>query len=173
MFPNKRKENMTPKVIIMVGNVGSGKTTWIREYLLDPENIDTAAVSKDDIRKMLDAGGYLWDESVEVLIEEWSKRMICDLLNQGKSVIVDETNMSVGSRFLILQCIEENVDAPVAAEAIVMPLLSKEESVERKSRPDTSYGYESQIWEEIWQRKHEKFIMPTKHEGFQEIIHVK
>ena len=73
----------------MVGNVGSGKTTWIKQYLQNKNEIQltTFVVSKDDIRKMLSGGGYVFDELLEPAIDTWDKHMISTLLNLGKNVI--------------------------------------------------------------------------------------
>jgi len=165
---------MKKEVILMVGNVGSGKTTWIKQYLQNKNEIQltTFVVSKDDIRKMLSGGGYVFDELLEPAIDTWDKHMISTLLNLGKNVIVDETNMTVGRRFEIIQWVRNHVEEEVCVKAVVMHPISKADSIRRKSKPETCYGATPDIWEMVWQRFDDEFVTPTESEGFAEIVNV-
>lgn len=76
-------------VIMLRGIPGSGKTTFAQRWCkLNPEYI---RVNKDDIRNMILMGDQREKES---LIVESSREIVSKALEQGYSVIVDDTNFN-------------------------------------------------------------------------------
>ncbi len=156
------------KVIIMVGNVGSGKTAWIKGFVKKAFKDDWLVVSKDALRTMLGGGYYKYDESLEPQIDYMSKFIIKNLLSLDKNIIVDETNCDVITRSYVTGLFDKSD----IITAIVMPVLSKQRSMIRKSYADANYGYPPSVWREIWERKNSKYVKPDKHEGFDYIVEV-
>lgn len=73
------------KIIFLKGLPGSGKSKWAKEQC--DEN--TVRANKDDLRAML---GGDFSKSKEKIILELRDRVICEALDSGKNVIVDDTN---------------------------------------------------------------------------------
>lgn len=83
-----------PKIIFLKGIPGSGKSTWVRIFLSDPQNMkEWVRVNRDDLRRMR---GQYWIPSQEDLITAWEDSCIVDALCYGYNVIVDATNLSDG-----------------------------------------------------------------------------
>lgn len=77
------------KVIICVGIPGSGKSTWVKEYI--SKNPNTVAVSRDDFRFML-RNTPLTEPKIEDMITELVNITIEKSLMRGCDVIVDQTS---------------------------------------------------------------------------------
>jgi predicted kinase len=159
------------KFYIMIGNVGSGKTTWIKDFILNHSRENWAVVSKDAFRRMLGGGIYVFDPQLEPLIDFWAKQAIQRLLLSGFNVICDETNMDKETRAPYLDLIEID-PMGISVYAVVAPRISKEEALKRKSDPSVSYGHSLEEWAEVWERKAGKYEPPTSEEGFDGIYYV-
>lgn len=77
------------KVILLKGLPASGKTTWAKEQL-DKNSGTYKRVNKDDLRLMLDNSH--WTGHNEDFVLQLRDMIIVEALNDGKSVIVDDTN---------------------------------------------------------------------------------
>jgi predicted kinase len=73
------------------GLPASGKTTWAKEQV-KKSNGQIKRINKDDLRAMIDAGE--WSDSNEKLVLKVRDEMIRRFLNEGKDVIVDDTNLA-------------------------------------------------------------------------------
>ena len=154
-----------PKLIMMVGNIGSGKSTLVK-HLTSKGYI---AISMDALRYMVGGGEYLFDEDLEPSIFRIEKHALRELSDSGYDIILDETNVSLAIREHHRACVEEKGYEIIA---IVMPRLSKETSVKR--RMQQSHGYDGpEVWGEVWERFDKKYVEPTIAEGFNKIIHHK
>lgn len=79
------------KVICTVGLPGSGKSTWARQMCADNPNFQR--VNKDTIRKeVVQNSGGKWNKHIEKEVERLRDVSIEWLLNEGYSVISDDTN---------------------------------------------------------------------------------
>jgi predicted kinase len=79
-----------PECILTVGLPGSGKSTWAREQC-DGNPGKYKMVSKDDLRAMLDNG--VWSKKNETFVLQMRDAIILAALEDGKSVIVHDTNL--------------------------------------------------------------------------------
>lgn len=79
------------KVIIMRGLPGSGKSTWAKQLVSENPNA-YKRINRDDLRLMFD-NGYT-DKDTERFIRRVRDLLIEQALQAGKSVIVDDTNLS-------------------------------------------------------------------------------
>ena len=78
------------KVIILKGLPASGKSTWAKEQI-DNNPGRYKRVNKDDLRAMVD--NNKWSRDNEKLIIKLRDSIILTSLEQGKHVIVDDTNL--------------------------------------------------------------------------------
>lgn len=79
------------KVILCVGIVASGKSTWAKEEVKkDPTG--TIRVNRDDLRIMM--SNYVYSEDNEKLVVSIRDQIIISSLKRGKNVIIDDTNLN-------------------------------------------------------------------------------
>lgn len=78
------------KIVILRGLPGAGKTTWAKQ-LLEAQPFIYKRVCKDDLREMLDGGR--WSEGNENFVLKTRDSLILQALNNGYSVLVDDTNL--------------------------------------------------------------------------------
>ena len=91
----------SPFVLMMVGVPGSGKSTWIRNYVtLFP---DTVVASTDRIiEKYAFENGTTYNAVFNTLIKDAEKMMNEDIdraIQEQKNIIWDQTNLTVKTRF--------------------------------------------------------------------------
>ena len=78
-------------VTITKGLPASGKSTWAKSQI-DQNSCSIKRINKDDLRDMLD-NGY-WSKGNEKFIVSVRDQLIVAALNDGKNVIVDDTNLA-------------------------------------------------------------------------------
>lgn len=78
------------KVILTKGLPGSGKSTWAKS-LLDKNPGKYKRVNKDDLRAMID--NSKWSKDNEKFILNIRDQIILSALENGKHIIVDDTNL--------------------------------------------------------------------------------
>lgn len=79
-----------PKIILLQGLSGSGKTTWAKQYIKD--NPNTKIVCKDDLRAMLDNSKYT--KGNENFVLRIRDVIILAAVEEGKNIIVADTNLA-------------------------------------------------------------------------------
>ena len=144
---------------MMVGNIGTGKSTTIRRYV----DKGYLVVSRDSIRYMLGGGKYLFEPTrVEPTVFVMEHSMLCDLMGQKFNIVVDEVGIDKRMRapYIALgKAFNYNVIAHT------MPRLSKRICVSRRLK--ANHGETSkQVWEEVWDKFQSRFEVPSKQEGF-------
>lgn len=145
-------------LIMLVGNIGSGKTTLVKQLT----KRGYIVISRDALRYMVGGGEYLFDVDLEpeiFRIERYALRVLSDL---GHNIIIDETNMSLTIRGRHFDCVKDKGYRKIA---IVMPKLSKEESVARRMQANHGNGAK-EVWGDVWERFDKIYTEPTKEEGF-------
>ena len=145
----------------MVGNIGSGKSTYVKK--LKDENI---IISRDAIRYMFGDGKYVFDKRLEKAVVEANFTAFNHLIETGVNIVSDETNMNTWMRE---HYIKKAKEAGYTIRAMILPRLSKEQCVNR--RMQNSHGaFSADIWEGVWQGFDDMYEIPTTEEGFDEII---
>lgn len=81
-----------PKITVLVGIPGSGKTTWAKEQV-KKSNGQTKRINRDSLRDMIDSD---WSKDKEKFIRDARNALIITALNGGFDVIVDDTNLVSG-----------------------------------------------------------------------------
>ena len=151
------------KLILLVGNIGSGKSTYAKRLVKEK---NCFSVSRDAIRYMLNAGDYIFDREKESIVHNLTVRCLASLLAEGVDIVLDETNMN---RKIRKHYIEFASEYDYECEAHVMPIISKEESVRRRMG-DNHGTYSKEKWEEIWEMFDSRYVEPTEDEGLERII---
>lgn len=140
---------------LMVGNIGTGKTTTAKSLL----DNNTLIVSDDNIAMMLGENyPEMWTEKH---INLYSKiKLMCAryALEAGFNVIVDGTHMSRKSR-------EKFIKLP--AKVIVYTHTNKDGLYRRLKDPR---GCTKERWTEIWNLFESQYEEPSFEEGMDEII---
>ena len=76
------------KILALQGVPASGKTTWAKEFMLS--HLGWVRVNRDDIRSTMSGS---WSPEQEQHVKDIEDFIITSSLNNGKSVIVDDTNL--------------------------------------------------------------------------------
>lgn len=129
------------KVILMKGLPGSGKSTLAKQMITDNPGV-YKRINRDELRAMFDHNHH--SEANERFIKKMRDLMIVKSLEAGKSVIVDDTNLSDKTVDRIKNLIEEynnshNEEKNVVLEVVEMdtPL---EECIERDAKREKPVG---------------------------------
>ena len=108
-----------PKLIMMCGIPGVGKSTFAKKYLSQYSNY----ISRDEIRfSLLKEGEDYFAHEHRVWIEYVNR--IADCLNEGKDVIADSTNLSEKSRKKLLKDVDlfSNVKYTIECYSFEVPV---------------------------------------------------
>ncbi|HTF82350.1 MAG TPA: AAA family ATPase [Cytophagales bacterium] len=92
------------KVIIMKGLPGSGKSTFAKKMVSENPNM-YKRINRDDLRMMFDNGTL--SEGNEKFIKKVRDLLIIKALEEGKHVIVDDTNLADTNHLRIKQLVQE------------------------------------------------------------------
>jgi len=156
------------KVSMLIGNIGSGKSTWINK-----NTTNTVVISKDNIRKDFARcrnKSYLFDESIEIYVHNIVTNYFKGVLHLDYDhIIIDETNMTRETRnpYIVLA-----KDFDYTVNALVFPDLGEEEHIRRRMLSNHDETIIRDAWVDIYRWKKERYEEPTKKEGFDSIIYL-
>jgi len=145
------------KLIFLVGLPGCGKSTYASENLA----IDCEIFSSDKIR--FELFGDENNQSDNNLVFSTLFERARNALNNGKNVVIDATNVDINER---AQALKYFADFNVERIAIVLD-VPVEICIERDMKRTRTVG------SEVIKNFADRFVMPTKSEGFDEIIIIK
>lgn len=148
-----------PKVYVLVGVPGSGKSTWVANqdwakdcvYVSSDKHIDEYATSM----------GKTYNEVFKEYATTAVKMMLDDVVEAreaGKDIIWDQTSVNVKSRKKKFSMLPDYYHI-----AVVFPTPDPEEHARRLNRPG------KHIPEDVLQSMINTFVMPSEEEGFKEI----
>lgn len=164
MASRKYTYEFDKKLILMVGNIGAGKTTYVtklsKKYIV---------LSRDKIRYMIGNGEYVFLQDFEGAIWRGESELFLGFLGLGVNIVIDEinTNIYMRSRYII-----DAKSYGYSVAAVVMPKLSKKESVDRRmSAPHGKFARHE--WETVWEKFDKNADEPVLDEGFDKIIWLK
>ena len=146
-------------VHILVGLIGSGKSTWAREKAKED---NTVIINKDAIRQMF-KGDYFFHEDYERLVDQMSKICFLKALQKGFNVIIDETNITKKKRAAYVETVKEHyymIDEPVEFEIVWFP----EERNNVENRMKDPRGYTKEKWEAVFRGMKSAFEEPELEE---------
>lgn len=155
---------MKKEIIILVSNIGGGKSTLAKQYAKKGYVI----ISRDSLRYMVGAGNYRFDKKLEPFIKQSAVSVLTEFLKSGFNLVYDETNVSKSLRKPTIQLAKIYGYKVVA---VILPRLSKEVSVARRLK--TPHGnFSKKTWERVWEMFDTIFEMPDKSEGIDRIIKI-
>lgn len=87
-----------PKIIMLVGAPGAGKSTWIKKFLAVQDNPDSWVIASTDdyVAKLAEETGVTYDDAFGAAIKEATKNLavvVSGAIAARKNVIWDQTNM--------------------------------------------------------------------------------
>ena len=88
----------------MRGLPGSGKSTYAKQLVTESPNM-YKRINRDDLRAMFD-NGY-WSKGNEKFVKQVRDILIIKGLEEGKHVIVDDTNLSTTNETRIRQLVQQ------------------------------------------------------------------
>lgn len=153
------------KILIMVGNIGSGKTTWIKKFLKKTKE-KYVVMSRDDIRYMIGGGTYVFDLELEPAVWESEKQIIKTFMKLGINIIVDEVGVSPKMRKRYIKLANQ---FKYKKYVIKLPYLSQRISVNRRMK-NPHQQPNRKLWEDVWTKFDKVYDYPNKKEGFHQVI---
>lgn len=153
------------EVIILVGNIGSGKSTYSKKY----QKRGYVIVSRDQLRYSIGGGKYIFNESYEPIIWRIELSLFRYFVDFGANIVVDEVNVNKIMRYRYISYAKRNGYRVVF---IVMPRISMKKSVNRRMR--NPHGTPNRgCWREVWEKLDGLYEKPSKKEGVDKIIWIK
>ena len=161
----KSKIKFEKKMIILIGNIGSGKTTYCKKLV----NQGYIIVSKDALRYMLGNGNYIFDRRLEASVHLSEKDILCNFVKLGVNVVVDDCNVYSRLRKHAI-AIGKSQDYQITA--YILPKLSQKACVDRRMK--NSHGNSSRAtWNKVWDMFNHNTEEPSYKEEFDKIIYLR
>jgi len=138
------------QVILTRGLPASGKSTWAKELVRNNPG-QYKRISKDDLREMLDISH--WTKNNEEMILELRNHIIHIALNNGKSAIIDDTNLHPKHEDNIRRIVKiynENFNKRVQVVIKDFTNISLEECIKRDLARPNSVGPE--VIRKMWKK---------------------
>jgi len=152
-------------LIILVGNIGTGKTTLVKKY----QKKGYVVIARDQLRYTIGNGEYIFNHNYEPIIWDSELYMFERFIELGVDVIIDEVGLNKKMRN---RYISKAKYYNYFITVIVFPKLTMKESVDR--RLNNPHGQpDRNLWERVWKNFDEIYEEPTKDEGIDEIIRLK
>ena len=158
---SKLRTRTKPTLAILVGNIGSGKSTLCKQL-----SKHFLIISRDSLRYMIGAGVYRFSDKTEPVIREMNLACLRAAMLCRKDVVLDETNMSARTRSGFINEAKRNNYRVIAIE---LPFLGMKESVDRRMR-DPHNQPDRKLWEHVWTMFYGMWDPPLKEEGLDAVI---
>lgn len=155
-----------PKLIMLVGGPGTGKSTWIRQFKARNPEEDWVIVSSDDILDELGAiDGISYQDAFSKYASFANKEMFRraeKAIQSGSNVIWDQTNLNRKSRKKKLGMFPDSYEK----EAVVF-VVSEAEIKRRLKKREEEVG--KHIPPHVVKNMAASYQPPSKEEGFSKI----
>ena len=135
------------KLLLLRGIPASGKTTFAKELVRKDGN--WVRVNKDDLRNMLNGGK--WSSGRERRVVELERRLVTEALEDGKNVVVDDTNLNTAHR-RYFKGLAESYNADFEIKKFGTPL---EECIKRDNARPNGVG------ETVIRRMYNQYLKPA------------
>lgn len=162
-------ETHSPKIYVLIGLPGSGKSTWVSSFLKQHAGMEFTVVSSDDIiERHASERGKTYSEvfsEVSGFAMKEMARIADEAFAQKRSIIWDQTNMSMKKRKTILQRAKDYTKIAVDFD------VSDRELQRRLDERAQATG--KFIPKHIINTMAKNYDEPTKAEGFDQIIRIR
>lgn len=152
------------KLIILVGNIGTGKSTYAKKLWKD--KLVDVIIARDQLRYNIGLGNYIFNYDYEPIIWKTELFMFENFINLGVNILVDEVGISkkIRERYIPYAKVHH-----YQIEVIEMPRLSMKEAVDRRMQ-DPHGQLDRKLWESVWTKFNNQYESPSKEEGIDRII---
>lgn len=155
--------NISPSImIILVGNIGLGKSTLAKKFAERGDII----ISFDSMITSINGGSYsLYNELRRGFYRELRNRVISCAVNRGYNVVIDDANMTVHARKLLIRMAKK-------ANMFVMCYdFGEGTQLGLKRRMKHNKGYAGS-WVKVYKKLKRSYVKPTINEGFDDLLEV-
>lgn len=149
-----------PKMFLLCGLIGSGKSYWSRIKLAAGGNI--ICVNRDSLRTMISGGVYVYNKRLEIVGKSMAVDCVVAAHDMGYSVILDETNLTVKKR-------SEWLSMALACGMEVICVHCTETVENLANRMTEPRGMPEARWSAVLEGMRESFEPPTMKENFSRI----
>lgn len=140
------------EIIILVGNIGSGKSTLVKKY----QEQGFVVIARDMLRYAIGGGNYVFNERYEPIIWSTELTLLEDFLSLGVDIVIDEVGVSKNMRSRYIEFAKLYNYKIVG---YVFPKLSMKESVDR--RMNNPHGCPDRL---VWKGFGKNLIKYTKNQ---------
>jgi predicted kinase len=150
------------ELIILVANVGEGKSTIAKQY----QEKGYIVIGKDSLRYGIGAGNYVYKQEYEPIIWETELCMLEAFMDIGANIVIDSicVGKSMRARYISLAKTYE-----YKIKCHMLPKLTMKEAVDR--RLQNPHGQNDKaLWEHTWAKFQAQYEEPSLDEGIDEII---
>lgn len=146
---------MKQKVYVMIGKIGSGKTSWAR--MVAETDFNVIRVGADDIRSMIKKG-YTFDLQLEPLVDRIKFGAIFQILDSGKNIVIDDCHLSKSRREELCEKIKSYFQEKVEITYVWMQCDDK---VALSRRLQNIRGRSEFEWKQVAKKHDEEFTAPA------------
>ena len=156
---------MNKELILVLGNVGVGKTSECKKYA----QLGHRIISCDTLRYMLGGGEYMFDEKLEEFIMDATFTFVELLLQGGHSVVIDETWITI-TKENRKKYIELGKKYGYDVLLLEFPKMDRDKAVSR--RMEKNHGQlPKERWEDVYNMFDNMYEIADVTEGFTEIVY--
>lgn len=148
-------------LIILVGNIGSGKSTYAKKY----QKAGYIVIARDQLRYAIGGGNYVFNKFYEPIIWRTELYLYKKFINTHVNVIVDEVGLTKEMRKRYIPYAKRN---GYKITVIEMPRFCMGESVNRRMM--SPHGQpDAKLWNQVWTKFEGMYEEPSLKEGFDKI----
>ncbi len=144
-----------PRVYLLIGLPGSGKSTWAKDKAKDQK---TVIVNRDSFCFMIKGGKYIFDEKYESFIKCLAHDAIKIAISHGFDIIIDETNLTKEKRTELIENLPDRQDVDVVG------VWFTENTKNLEYRMKDPRGYSEQKWCKVIESMKMSFEPPSESE---------